>query len=123
MVVLAIGEDEAGLAADGEVVFLAKDFLEGDDVRLRGGGGDAAADFGEALVAELGDVLEAPAVEGDDVDVGGELVHFWGEGREKAEREGERERVYGDIRVIREGGRVDERREMGNKVGEAARRI
>jgi hypothetical protein len=75
---LCIGKEAAGLEADGAVVILGEELLEGDDVGGRVGGGDAAAYLGDALGAELGDELEAPAVEGEDVDLRGGRVHGGG---------------------------------------------
>lgn len=68
MVEFGVGEDVFRKAADGEVIFLGPAFLEADDVRSWNGGGDAVADFHEALVAKGGKVLEAPAVESKDVE-------------------------------------------------------
>jgi len=76
VVEFAVGEHEAGLAADGQVVLLAEELLQSDDVGLGIRGGDTAADFGYAFAAELGDVFEAPAVEGEDVDIGRKGGHW-----------------------------------------------
>lgn len=59
--------------ADREVVFLGPAFLQAYDVGRRVEGGDLAADFCEARVAVFGDEFEAPAVEGEDAEVGGEV--------------------------------------------------
>jgi len=59
--------------ADGEVVFLGPAFLQAYDVGGRVEGGDLAADFCEARIAVFGDEFEAPAVEGEDTEVGGEV--------------------------------------------------
>jgi len=68
VVEFGVGEDIFGEAADSEVVFLGPAFLEADDVGSWNGYGDAVADFEEALVAECGQVFEAPAVESKDVE-------------------------------------------------------
>ena len=68
VVELAVGEDVPCGAADGEVVSESPAFLQADDVWSRGGGGESAANSGEAGRSGGGDVLEAPAVEGEDVD-------------------------------------------------------
>jgi len=68
VVKFGVGEDVFGEAADSEVVFLGPAFLETDDMGSWNGGRDAVADFEEALVAEGGEVFEAPAVEGEDVE-------------------------------------------------------
>jgi hypothetical protein len=65
---LAVGQDLAGAPADGAVVVLDPAFLEADDVRDGDLEGDLAADLVEARGAEGGDVEEAPAVEGEEVD-------------------------------------------------------
>lgn len=74
VVELAIGKDLAGMATDGAVVVLSPAFLEGDDVRSRGEQGKLAADLVKTGGAEGGDVQETPAVEGEEVELGGESV-------------------------------------------------
>lgn len=55
----------------GEVVIVGPDLLEADYVRTRLDDGELSANLVETGLAELGEVeLEAPAVEGDDVDFG-----------------------------------------------------
>ena len=76
VVELAIGEDVARDAAELAEVGGAEELLEGDDVRLGARGGDAAGNLGDALGTELGDLLQAPDVEGYDVYLAGEgVVH------------------------------------------------
>jgi hypothetical protein len=59
--------------ADREVVFLGPAFLQAYDVGGWVEGGDLAADFCEARIAVFGDEFEAPAIEGEDAEVGGEV--------------------------------------------------
>ena len=59
--------------ADRKVVFLGPAFLQAYDVGGRVESGDLAADFCEARIAVFGDEFEAPAVEGEDTKVGGEV--------------------------------------------------
>ena len=59
--------------ADRKVVFLGPAFLQAYDVGGRVESGDLAADFCEARIAVLGDEFQAPAVEGEDAEVGGEV--------------------------------------------------
>lgn len=80
VVEFAVREDMTCLRADGGEVFLGPAFLETYDVWDRRrrrrrvgmawcGVGYEVADVGEALAAVLGEVEEAPAVEGEDVDL------------------------------------------------------
>ena len=59
--------------ADREEVFLGPAFLQAYDVGRRVQRGDLAADFCEARIAVFGDEFEAPAVEREDAEVGGEV--------------------------------------------------
>lgn len=52
------------------VVLLRPALLQADDIWLLTCGGDLNTDFCEALVAQLGDELEAPAVEGKKSNLG-----------------------------------------------------
>ena len=56
IVELAMREDMARSGADGFKVGRDEAFLQADNVGLRGGVGELAADFGEARCAEGGDV-------------------------------------------------------------------
>ena len=76
MVELAIGEDKADFMADALVVFLGEALLQGDDVRLGTGYGKLTADLSQAFSAELGDILEAPAVERDKINLCWRILHF-----------------------------------------------
>lgn len=76
---LGVGEEVAGGIADGLVVGLDPALLEADDGRGRVGGGDLAANLGEAGLSLGGEGEEAPAVEGEEVDfVGGRGRHGGG---------------------------------------------
>jgi hypothetical protein len=78
-----VGEDVLGGFADGEEVFLCPALLQADNVGRRVEGGDLAADFCEAGTAVFGDVFEAPAVEGEDAQVGGQVEDAAGGGWER----------------------------------------
>jgi len=66
VVELAIGQYVLCLLPYGIVVLLRPALLESNNVWLRTGGGDLVSDFNKALVAQLGDELEAPAIERQD---------------------------------------------------------
>jgi hypothetical protein len=66
VVKLAIRQDMACLFPNGMVILLRPAFLESYNVWLRIGGGDLDSNFGKTFIAELGDELEPPAVEGQD---------------------------------------------------------
>jgi hypothetical protein len=66
MVELAIRQDMACLLPNGMVILLRPALLESYNVGLRIGGGDLDTNFGKTLIAELGDELEPPAIEGQD---------------------------------------------------------
>jgi len=76
VVELAIGQDEACLAPDAAVVLLRPAFLQCDDMWLRIRDGELSSDLAEPLPPQLGDVLEAPAVERDYRDLGRNILHF-----------------------------------------------
>jgi hypothetical protein len=67
VVELSIGQEVSSLLSYGVVVPLRPALLQSDNVWPGLRGGDLVRDFGEALVAEFGDELEAPAVEGEDM--------------------------------------------------------
>lgn len=62
----------------GIVVLLCPALLQPDNVRRRLRRGDLDPDFREALIALLGDELEAPAIEGEDPDAGRRATGFRG---------------------------------------------
>lgn len=70
MIELAIRENLSRAPADGAVVVLDPAFLQAHNVRHGDLEGDLATDLVEARGAEGGDVEEAPAVEGEEVDRG-----------------------------------------------------
>lgn len=70
VVELAMGQNGGGGLADGAVVGLGPALLEADDVGRGVEEGELAADFREARRAEGRDVDEAPAVEGEEADLG-----------------------------------------------------
>jgi len=63
MIELAIRQYMLCLLPNRIVVLLRPALLESDNVWLRTGGGDLVSDFGKALIAQLGDELETPAIE------------------------------------------------------------
>lgn len=71
VVELAVGQHLARVAPYGSVVRLGPALLEADDVRRGGQPRELAANLIEARLAEVGDVKEAPAVEGQEVQFGG----------------------------------------------------
>ena len=75
-------QDVRGGFADREEVFLRPALLQADDIGRGVESGDLAADFCEAGVAVFRDVFEAPAVEGEDAQVGGEVEDATGGGWE-----------------------------------------
>lgn len=77
MVEFAIWENQPCLAADALVVFLGKTLLKSDNMRLGAGYGQLATDFRDPFSSELGDVLETPAVECDEVEIIRQVLHFW----------------------------------------------
>ena len=76
MIELAKRQHEAGLTADGPVVLLGPAFLEAYDMRDGIGLGDPAANGFETFRTVLAEIEKAPAIQGDDVDLGGEPVVF-----------------------------------------------
>ena len=79
VVELGMGQDAARGGADGEVVGVGPAFLQRDDVRWWLRDGDLVPDLGEARGAEGGDVFEAPAVEGEEIEfLGGGVGRGWG---------------------------------------------
>lgn len=74
VVELGMGQAVTELAADGAEVVLDPALLQADNVRRRVEGGEATAYLGEAGGAQGRDVEEAPAVEGDEVEVLGGAV-------------------------------------------------
>lgn len=74
IVELSIGENGCGGLTDGEIVGLGPAFLEADDIRRRVEEGKLAADFSETRGAEVRDVEQAPAVEGEEPDLGDGLA-------------------------------------------------
>lgn len=80
VVELAMGEDVPRLLPYGLVVLLRPALLQPDNVWLWLGRRDLVADFREALVAELRDELEAPAIERQDPQLRGRLAAVWRHG-------------------------------------------
>lgn len=66
-----VGQDVSRLPPDRAVVLLRPALLEADDLGRLVRDGELAAYLGQSLTAVLGEVFEAPAVEGEDADLGG----------------------------------------------------